>query len=283
MNITVLGTGLMGSAAANRLDECGHSVSAWNRTADKAREVLSPSVHLTEDLNTAKAASEIVFLFLSDAAAIRSVLFSGPLEVLKGKLIIQMGTIAPTESRELADSLSKAGAQYLESPVLGSIPETRKGSLLLMAGGEEAVFARALPVLETLGRSPQLLGPVGQAAALKLALNQLIAGLTATFSLSLGYLEKEEVDLDKFMSILRESAIYAPTFDKKLGKMLASDYDNPNFTLKHLAKDVALFLSSAQPHELHTEALEGIQSIIKRGLEAERADLDYSSLRESVR
>lgn len=283
MDIAILGTGLMGSAAANRLDACGHAVIAWNRTAGQSAEPLSNTVSTMSELPEAIAASEVLLLFLSDAASIHSVLEPISPDDLSDKLLVQMGTIAPEESRELAHWLSARGAQYLEAPVLGSIPETRSGTLLVMAGGNEEAFRQALPVLEALGASPRLIGPVGQAAALKLALNQMIAGLTATFALSLAFLEKEAVDIEQFMSILRDSAVYAPTFDKKLNKMLASDYENPNFPLKHLGKDIALFLTAAAPLELHTEALEGILSIVQRGLEAGHADLDYSSLRESVR
>lgn len=282
MNITVLGIGLMGSAIANRLVSCGHQVTAWNRTPETALATLASDVKFEPDSPVAISEAEVVLLFLSEAAVINQVLQASPTSVLENKLIIQMGTIAPEESRELSAWLSSRNAGYLECPVLGSIPEARQGSLLLMAGGTEALFKKAHPVLKELGSSPQLIGPVGQAAALKLGLNQLIAGLTATFSLSLGFLEKEQVDLDKFMSILRDSAVYAPTFDKKLGKMLSGDYENPNFPLKHLDKDVGLFLSAAEPHGLHTETLQAIRSIITRGLEAGHADLDYSSLRESV-
>lgn len=283
MDIAILGTGLMGSAAANRLDACGHAVIAWNRTAGQSAEPLSNTVSTMSELPAAIAASEVLLLFLSDAASIHSVLEPISPDDLSNKLLVQMGTIAPEESRKLADWLTARGAQYLEAPVLGSIPETRSGTLLVMASGSEEAFRQALPVLEALGASPRFIGPVGQAAALKLALNQMIAGLTATFALSLAFLEKEAVDIEQFMSILRDSAVYAPTFDKKLNKMLASDYENPNFPLKHLGKDIALFLTAAAPLELHTEALEGILSIVQRGLEAGHADLDYSSLRESVR
>ena len=77
-------------------------------------------------------------------------------------------------------------------------------------------------------------------------MNQLIAGLTSSFSLSLSLIEKEAVDVDQFMEVVRSSALYAPTFDKKLDRMLERDFSNPNFPSKHLSKDTKLFLDVAK-------------------------------------
>ncbi len=282
MQITLLGTGLMGSAAAERLADQGQLVIAWNRHFEQAQQRLPKTVRIEANLALAVDASPAILLFLSDAAAIHAVLDALPDDALQGKTIIQMGTISPQESRDLAHKLEQTGTHYLEAPVLGSLPEARKGELLIMVGGNKEDFELQLPLLKLLGTEPRLIGPVGQAAALKLALNQLIAGLTASFALSLKFAQKEGVDVNELMQILRESALYAPTFDKKLGKMLEANYQNPNFPLKHLDKDIGLFLESAEPYQLRTGMLQAIQAIVSRGLAEGNADLDYSALFESV-
>lgn len=281
MTTAILGTGLMGTAAALRLHEQGHDVIAWNRHEQKAREQLHPRIPVIGNLHDALDQAKTLLLFLSDALAIEDVLSPLPPETLAGKTIIQMGTISPNESRELLFMIEAAGSHYLEAPVLGSIPEARNGSLLLMVGATATQFAQQQPLLSLLGK-PRLIGPVGKAAAVKLAMNQLIAGLTTSFALSLNFVLAEGADLDQFMEILRESALYAPTFDKKLDKMLGSRYDNPNFPLKHLAKDVELFLRAATEHELNTAALQGARKIIASALQQGHGDEDYSALRESV-
>jgi 3-hydroxyisobutyrate dehydrogenase len=151
-----------------------------------------------------------------------------------------------------------------------------------MAGGEQADFDVALPLLEQIGKQTQLIGDVGQGATVKLAMNQLIAGLTATFSLSLALVEKEQIDVDKFMSIVRDSALYAPTFDKKLDRMLQRDYSNPNFPTKHLAKDTCLFLTVAEQLGLDTRALEGIKGLLETSLEMGLADTDYAAIYAAI-
>ena len=108
----------------------------------------------------------------------------------------------------------------------------------------DASSSRAWPVIQALGQNIQVMGGVGAGAATKLAMNQLIGSLTVGFSTSLALLRKNGVDCEtdsRFMSILRDSALYAPTFDKKLQRMLDRDYANPNFPTKHLLKDIKLF------------------------------------------
>jgi len=225
----------------------------------------------------------VVILVLRDVSAITETLFSPKTgNIIKGRVVLQMGTIAPEESRELAKRVEVAGGEYLESPVLGSLPEAQEGRLILMAGGERALFERCLPVLKVLGSDPRLIGDVGQGAALKLAMNQLIAGLTASFSLSLGLVRKEGIDVDQFMEVLRVSALYAPTFDKKLDKYLSHDYGKANFPLKHLLKDVRLFRRVAEGTGMDTAMMTTIEAACIRALGDGYGDQDYSALYEAM-
>jgi 3-hydroxyisobutyrate dehydrogenase-like beta-hydroxyacid dehydrogenase len=113
-------------------------------------------------------------------------------------------------------------------------------------------------------------------------MNQLIAGLTSAFSASLGLVRAEGIETDLFMALLRESALYAPTFDKKLGKMLAHDYARPNFPLKHLLKDTRLFEAAAGASGSDTRVQAAMASLFEQGVEAGFGDEDYSALYEAV-
>jgi 3-hydroxyisobutyrate dehydrogenase len=197
---------------------------------------------------------------------------------LEGRLVLQVATIAPQDSRELAAALAERGAELLEVPVLGSRPEALAGTLQLMVGGGAAALERARPVLTDLGGEPRLLGPVGAALTTKLALNQLIASLTHSFSLSLHLVQRGGVEVEAFMAILRASALYAPTFDKKLAKELANDYANPNFPTAHLRKDLQLFLQAAAGAGLNTQGLGGLAQLLQQATAAGLDDLDYSAL-----
>jgi len=221
-------------------------------------------------------------LMLSDASAINSVIDSIDSSSFQHKTIIQMGTIAPDESRQIAERITKMQGHYLECPVLGSLPEAHSGTLILMAGGSKPDFQHALPLLKLIGTEPRHIGDIGQGATVKLAMNQLISGLTSTFALSLALVEKENIDNDQFMDIVRESALYAPTFDKKLTRMQQRDFANPNFPTKHLAKDTRLFLAVAESLGLDTSALAGIETLLQKTLDLGLADTDYSALMAAV-
>ena len=281
MKIAVLGLGLMGQAIMQRLQASDHVLIGWNRSPQPVREAQALGLPATRDL-TAAASADCLLLVLSDAAAIDQTLSSPALGALDGRTVIQMGTIAPAESRAFETRVQHAGGRYLEAPVLGSLPEARNGTLIIMAGGDRAVFEHCLPLLRLLGSDPQRIGPAGKGAALKLAMNQLIAGLTAAFSASLGLVRAEGIDVDSFMDLLRGSALYAPTFDKKLARMLDHDYANPNFPLKHLVKDTRLFAAAAAACGQDTQIVETLARVFAAGADAGHADMDYSALYEAI-
>ncbi len=283
MKIAVLGLGLMGAAIALRLKGQGLDVVGWNRTPEKAGGLAGQGLETTGTVREAIERSDLVVLALSDSDAIAEVLFQAGTDIsIRDRILLQMGTIAPEESRSIATRVEAAGGEYLEAPVLGSLPEARNGRLILMAGGKRSLFERCLSVLNALGPDPRLVGDVGQGAALKLAMNQLIAGLTASFSLSLGLVRAEGIDVEQFMEPLRGSALYAPTFDKKLDKYLSHDYGRANFPLKHLLKDVRLFRRVAEQTGMDTAMITTIEAACIRALSEGYGDQDYSALYEAM-
>ncbi|WP_296594100.1 NAD(P)-dependent oxidoreductase [Methylophaga sp.] len=282
MKIGILGGGLMGNALAQHLLSQQCELSIYNRSIEKIADLNTHGARVCSAASEAVEQSEIVVLLLSDADAIATVLDSVAPGAFMDKLFIQMGTIAPQQSQHIEHQLNSAGAEYLECPVLGSLPEARSGKLILMAAGMEDNYQRALPLLKMIGETPRYIGRTGQAAAVKLALNQLIAGLTATFSLSLALIEENGIDVDQFMQILRESALYAPTFDKKLDRMRNRNFSDPNFPTKHLAKDTRLFLEVGEQLRLDTSALEGINRLLDKTIAMGLDNTDYSALYAAI-
>jgi 3-hydroxyisobutyrate dehydrogenase len=283
MRVTLIGTGLMGRPMAERLLSAGYQVWVFNRSREKAESLRSAGAEIALSAAEAIQSARCVILMLADASAIRQVIFDREQEPeLSGRTVIQMGTISPSESIHFHKAVRARGGDYLEAPVLGSIPEVTAGNLLVMVGGSQSQFDRWSGLLECFGPNPLLIGEVGKASALKLAMNQLIASLTAGFSLSLGFVQKYDIEVDLFMKILRQSALYATTFDKKLQRMLNHDYTRPNFPGKHLCKDVALFHTAAQNLNLETIGIEAIRRLLEISLEKGYAEGDYSAVFEAV-
>ena len=281
MKVSVLGAGLMGSPFSLRLLGEGHEVTVYNRSSDKLTHLISKGANITTNPFDAIANSKIIIMMLSGYSAITEVLFSTPID-MKDKLFVQMGTISPNESRELFTRISRLGANYIEAPVLGSIPEALSGKLIVMVGGSLDDFNYVVPILDCLGENPILIGDVGTAAALKLAMNQLIAALTTAFSLSFGFCMRNGVDTEKYMDVVRQSALYAQTYDKKLKKYLERNFDGANFSAKHLNKDVNLFLADAESLGMDCSSLQGIAKITAQTIKQGLGDKDYSAIYEII-
>ncbi len=282
MDIGIIGIGLMGHAFVERFLSQGFTVRVFNRSQDNIKDLDADGVTVCATTDELIRLSSTVILMLSDAEAINNLLALNRQVDLQGKTILQMATISPAQSKDIAEAISSSGGRYLEAPVLGSIPEAKTGTLIIMAGGSKTVFEDALPTLQVLGAAPRYIGATGSAAALKLSMNQLIAALTAGFSLSLGYAMKNGVDTDVFMETVRESALYAKTYDKKLQKYIERDFGTANFSTRHLLKDIRLFIRDAKAAGLNTDALEGIERITEQTVEDGMGLMDYSSIFQQI-
>ena len=277
-SVAVLGTGLLGTAIATRLQEQGLNVHVWNRNPSRIIPLVEKGAIAISDLRRAADGQRVLITVLRDGSSTASVIDT--VGALQGSTVIPMGTMGVEESRKLAMQVVQQGGRYLEAPVLGSKPQALNGSLLVMAGGEAQVFEAQQPLLSHLCQEPLLVGPVGSGAATKLALNQLIASLTHSFSLSLQLIQRAGVPVETFMAILRPSALYAPTFDKKLQRMLDHTYADPNFSTALLRKDLRLFLEEATTAGLQEHGLTGLLSLLEQAKGTDLDDQDYCALHE---
>lgn len=280
--VTIFGMGLMGQPMAIKLHQANIPLIAYNRTAEKLKPLQAQNISVTTNVQDAIAFGNCLILMLTDIQAIEEVILESNAD-LRGKTIIQMGTISPDESKKLLSQIEIRGGEYLEAPVLGSIPEAKNGNLLVMVGAKKNQFDTWQYLLKNYSPQPIFVGEIGTAAALKLALNQMIAGLTSTFALSLDFIQQQGVEVSTFMDILRNSALYAPTFDKKLSRMCDRNYDNPNFPTKHLLKDINLFLTSAESLGINIQSLEGIKGIVSQAVNQGYGDSDYSAMIEGIK
>lgn len=283
VHIAILGTGIMGTPIAERLIHQGHTVAIYNRTSEKMQPLLDLGAHPFSVPAQAVKAAEAVILMLSDINAINAVLFGLPRVSFKNRTVIQMSTIAPEESIRLSKRIHRLGGTYLECPVLGSKEEARAGTLILMFGGRKELLDKWSPLLSELGKAPLYIGDVGSASGMKLALNQLIAGLGAAFALSLAFVENASINRDLFMEIVRKSALFAPMFDKKWERLINRRYDGPNFPTKLLLKDVNLFLKEAKRRKINVDSLAGIRRVLESAVKTGQADVDYISIIEAIR
>ncbi|ULA64382.1 MAG: 2-hydroxy-3-oxopropionate reductase [Nitrospira sp.] len=283
MRVAIVGIGLLGGAVAERLHDSGHAVTVYNRTRSKTDSLRARGIAVAETVGDAIASTDCMLLFLTGADAIRATLFPSSTPVdFRGRTVIQMGTVGPDESRAFQRAVAESGGDYFEAPVLGSLAEAKTGTLIVMVGGTADQLHRWGPVFSSLTPATAFIGPVGQAAALKLALNHLIAAELSAFALSLGLIQRAGLSVDQFMTILKSSALFAPAFEKKLPRLLARQYDKPNFPTSHLLKDVNLFADEARHRGLNVAGLEGVRALLEQAIREGHRDEDYSALFESI-
>src|SRR5512140_1774446 len=174
MHIGLAGLGAMGAAIAARLLEVGHQVTVWNRSAEKAEPLVAAGARVAKSPAELASTVEAAITILTDGAAIDAV-YNGTSGLLsgnvKGKLFIEMSTVAPKVEIELAAKVRAKGAAFVECPVGGSTAPARQGKLLGLMGGEPADAERAKPILNQLCRRLEHCGPVGAGSAMKLAIN----------------------------------------------------------------------------------------------------------------
>ena len=279
--IALLGTGLLGEAIGQRLLNQGVELGVWNRSPERCQPLVDAGATAISTLNGAAADWDGVITVLRDGPVTQEVVAS--LGDLQSRCIIPMGTMGVTQIRALDQQVQQQNGSCLEAPVLGSKPQAASGTLLVMAGGESALFEQQRPLLNHLGETPLLVGPIGSGAATKLALNQLIASLTHAFSLSLRLVQQAGVPVETFMAILRPSALYAPTFDKKLQRMLDGHYADPNFSTALLRKDLRLFLEETTAAGLQSSGLNGLDALLQEAEGGALDGLDYCALHELTR
>ncbi len=282
MRIGLIGTGLMGAPIVEKLLDADFDMRIYNRSSAKLAKLVDKGAKKYTNIHELIKDSDIVISMLADFDAFNELVLNIGLNQLNGKTFIQMSTIAPPESRELQVRIKKLDGEYFEAPVLGSIPQIKAGELIILVGSTKEQFEKWKTVFDILGNKILHIGKVGDATAMKLALNQLIITETTAFSMSLGYIREHNLDVNQFMDVLRGSAIYAPTFDKKLPRMLERNFDNPNFPVKHLLKDLDLILNEFGSSNINTNALKGIRKVIVSELEKGEGNLDYSAIYNSI-
>jgi 3-hydroxyisobutyrate dehydrogenase len=245
--VAIAGTGRMGTAFAKRLIESGHSIVAWNRTPDNTAKVAEAGAEVVPDAGSL-AACDTILLSLTNAAAVQAVADDLIATGISGKLVVDLSTLLPDETRELAAKITGAGAEFVDCPVGGTVGPALKGQLLGMAGGTETAFARAKPVLDQLCRRVEHLGPAGAGAHMKLAVNLPLAIYWKTLAEALAMLDGSGIPSEKAISLIADSSA-GPTVLKNRGQVVIDTLngtDQPGtFDIAGLAKDLDLALRQA--------------------------------------
>lgn len=246
--IGVVGTGIMGAPMAVNLAKAGYDVIAYNRTPAKAEALTGDGVRVARSVAEVGGAAPVVITMVPDTPDVLDVV-EGPGglagSMASGSVLIDMSTIAPGATRELAQRLAERGIAMLDAPVSGGSWGAQQATLTIMAGGEQAVFDRCLPVFEALGKSVTLMGPSGMGQTTKLVNQVLVAGTCSAVAEALVFAAAHGADLLKTIEAVGGGAAASWQL-ANLGPRMANGDFAPGFMVKLQQKDLRLVLESAQ-------------------------------------
>lgn len=278
MNIALLGIGLMGFPMGQRLCQAGHSLAVWNRTRDKAERLTPFGATVYASPAEAVGDADLVITMLDNGQVVSDVVFaSGAAPAVRpGTLVVDMSSIQPRQAREHGAQWAALGVDYLDAPVSGGTLGAEQGTLAIMAGGEESVFARAQPVLQVLGR-PTRVGPTGSGQLAKLA-NQMIVGITiGAVAEALLLCEKGGAD-----PALVRQAIRGGFADSRILQVHGQRMVERDFTARARMtvqlKDMRNALSTAAEMGFDAPIAALFEQLYTQGAEHGLADLDQSAL-----
>jgi 3-hydroxyisobutyrate dehydrogenase-like beta-hydroxyacid dehydrogenase len=247
-----VGLGTMGAPIVRRLLDAGHQVAGYNRTAARAQPLVEAGMRLLSSPCQVAQASEITFSMVSDTAALAAVT-NGPDGILAGlspaNVYVEMSTVSPRLTRDLDGRVAGLGGRLLATPVSGSVPAARSGSLIVFAGGDAAALDRVRPILEVLSQKIIHVGSPEQAVTQKIAINlALIVQLLPLFE---GVLlaERSGLSREAALDALLNSVAASPAM-KYRAPFILTWPDEVWFNTAMAHKDIQLALELGREHKL---------------------------------
>jgi len=280
VKIGIIGTGMLGKAVGLHLLDSGYSVSVYNRTKSKTKNLEEKGADVAELPSVVAESSDLIITCVKDADAVKQVLF-GQGGVVSGKhddmTVADMSTINPNAAKEISKKLYDEGIKSIEIPVMGGPNVAIEGKLVLMASGDKESFERFSQVFNTIANKTFFLGESGSAHSIKLAMNLQISLLALSLSEGITLTKKAGFDPEKFLEILNSTYFSTGMSQNKAFKMIKDDYQ-PTFTLKNMKKDLDTIVASAKDFDAKLPIAERANEIYSQALDAGFGEIDYTGI-----
>lgn len=271
--VTFIGTGIMGSRMAEHLIANGHPLHVHNRTRKKAEALLKKGAVWHDTPESAAAASDTVITMLGLPSDVEQVYFGrtvaeGVLAASKpGSLLIDMTTSSPRLAERISVAAEERGIEALDAPVSGGDVGARDASLVIMVGGRQEAFDRAVPLFEQLGKSITLLGPAGNGHRCKLVNQIAVAVGMVAWCEALAVAKTARLDPSMVQAVIGGGAAGSWGLTNLAPRALGADF-NPGFLVRHLVKDICLAKEEADSHGVHLPGLEVARRLYEKLKEA---------------
>jgi 3-hydroxyisobutyrate dehydrogenase-like beta-hydroxyacid dehydrogenase len=286
--ISYLGLGTMGAGMASNLLKAGYKLTVWNRSAEKCKPFARKGARLAESPADAIRDTDLVIYMLSNDQAVEEVVFgaNGILSGIKeGQIAMDMSTVLPATSLREQQAYSKRGVDFLDAPVFGSKNESAEAKLWIMAAGNKAIFEKVKPVLTKLGQTVHYFGKNGNATAMKLVGNLIVALELEALSEGLVLARKAGLDLSTVMEVVKVADFRSPLLVSNGQNILKRDFST-SFALKLMLKDAGLidkFAGSLQSPIPGLRVVENhLKSAVALGFEKENASAVIKALEKEA-
>ena len=285
MKVAFIGLGTMGAPMATRLVEAGFDVTVHNRTREREEGVAAAGATRAASPREAAAGADVVITMVSDTPDVEAVVLGeeGAIHGMKeGSVLVDMSTISPEVTRDVAAKLEEKGCDMLDAPVSGGSEGAEKGTLSIMVGGEAEVLERVMGVLKPLGKTVTHVGPVGSGQVTKAVNQVIIAGTYAAVAEGLAIALAAGVDVEAAHRAVSGGAAGSWVLTNRADNMIRNSYPLGFRTRLH-RKDLGIALETARalgvpvPVAAYVEQLE--TGLVKRGL----GDEDVSNIARVVR
>jgi 2-hydroxy-3-oxopropionate reductase len=275
-----IGLGVMGKPMARNLIAAGHELVVWSRTRADVDEVAGDGASAASSAREVAESTDVTILMLPDSPQVREVL-DGDDGVLagarEGTLVVDMSTISPVVTREIATESGERGIGWVDAPVSGGDVGAREATLSIMAGGSEDDFARAKPLFEALGKTIVHVGPVGSGQVVK-ACNQVVVALTieaVSEALVLG--SKAGVDPATIIEVLSGGLAASKVMEVRGRNFLEHDF-TPGFRIDLHHKDLGIALQTAREYGVALPSTAAVDQMLQALRSNGRGDRDHSAL-----
>lgn len=282
--IAVLGMGKMGQALAGRLLDEGWTLRLWNRSLRDLTHFESRGAVLHDELGTLWEHAQVVITFLENDGALSNVcLGEGGLlrSGSEGRVLIDMSTVSPSISREVAARASETGIDYLRSPVSGNPQVLAAGAITLLVSGPRTTFDQMEELLRSIGPTVLYLGEGEQARTLKLAINSALGVTTQIMAELIVLGENNGIDRETLLDALGQSVVGSPFLRYKTAGLVNHDY-SATFTTDLLVKDLDLALDLAHASHLSLPVIELVSVLAKSASANGFGDIDFAALLPSL-
>lgn len=253
-----VGVGAMGSRIVRRLLAGGYKVAVYDLSREKAEAMTMDGATVSNSLADLASTTEIILSCLTNDEAVRRV-YLAPDGLLahatSGKVVLEMSTIRPRTSREVAREGADRGVHVLDGAISGSTPAVEQGTVTLLCGGDPNIFTKLEPIFQTFARQYFHLGASGSGTAAKLVVNALLGVGMQAIAEACALGEREGLDRDQLLTVLGKTAVVAPAHAGKLSRVMRNDY-SPQFPLRLMNKDFRLILEAASQSDLSLPATE---------------------------